>query len=81
MRGKPRLSGRGALNPTLAQERMMRFFVGACRFVYNEALALRKNRYQNGERYLGYAELCKLLTAWRNGEVAEWLVDAPSQAQ
>jgi putative transposase len=44
----------------------MRRFAGACRFVYNQALALQKERYEQGEKKLGYAELCKLLTEWRH---------------
>lgn len=44
----------------------MRRFSGARRFVYNKALALQKERYEQGEKKLGYAELCKLLTEWRN---------------
>ena len=41
----------------------MRRFAGACRFVYNKALALQKERHERGEKKLGYAWLFKLLTA------------------
>jgi putative transposase len=44
----------------------MRRFAGSCRFVFNKALALQKERYEHGEKKLGYAGLCKLLTEWRN---------------
>lgn len=55
----------------------MRRFAGSCRFVYNQALALQKERYEQGEKKLGYARLCKLLTEWRNGTETAWLADAP----
>ena len=63
--------------PTGEQERQMRRFAGSCRFVFNKALALQKERYTQGEKKLGYAGLCKELTAWRNGSETPWLKDAP----
>ena len=36
---------------------------GCCRFVYNWALALNKDRYVNGEKHLGYVELQNMLPA------------------
>ncbi len=55
----------------------MRRFAGSCRFVFNQALALQKSRYEQGEKKLVYAGLCKLLTEWRHGEETAWLADAP----
>jgi len=55
----------------------MRRFAGSCRFVYNKALALQKERFERGEKKLGYAGLCKGLTEWRNGVETPWLADAP----
>ena len=55
----------------------MRRFAGSCRFVFNKALALQKARYEQGEKKLGYAGLCKLLTEWRNSAETAWLADAP----
>ncbi len=61
----------------------MRRFAGSCRVVFNEALALQMKRHEQGEKKLGYAGLCKLLTEWRNGaplpsgRTAPWLADAP----
>lgn len=66
------------LMPSGQQQRDMRRFVGSCRFVFNKALALQKERYERGEKKLGYAGLCKLLTAWRNGTETPWLADAPT---
>ena len=65
------------LMPTGEQQRQMRRFAGSCRFVFNKALALQKERYERGEKKLGYAGLCKELTAWRNGAETPWLADAP----
>lgn len=48
--------------PDGQQQRQMRRFAGSCRFVFNKALALQKERYEHGEKKLGYVELCKLLT-------------------
>lgn len=65
------------LMPTGEQQRNMRRFAGSCRFVFNKALALQKERYERGDKKLGYAGLCKELTAWRNGTDTPWLSDAP----
>lgn len=65
------------LRPDGQQQRQMSRFAGSCRFVFNKALALQKARYEQGEKKLGYAGLCKELTAWRNGSETPWLKDAP----
>jgi putative transposase len=64
--------------PNGEQERRMRRCAGSCRFVFNQALALQKERYERGEQKLSYAGLCKLLTQWRNGTETPWLADAPT---
>ncbi|NMG15137.1 RNA-guided endonuclease InsQ/TnpB family protein [Aromatoleum bremense] len=66
------------LMPTGGQRRDMRRFAGSCRFVFNKALALQKERHEQGEKKLGYVGLCKLLTEWRNGMETPWLKDAPT---
>ncbi len=53
------------LMPTGEQQRQMRRFAGSCRFVFNKALALQKERYECGEKKPGCAGLCKELTGWR----------------
>ncbi|WP_031405145.1 RNA-guided endonuclease TnpB family protein [Thiomonas sp. FB-Cd] len=65
------------LRPNGQQQRQMRRFAGSCRFVFNKALALQKARFEHGEKKLGYAGLCKELTAWRNGSDTPWLGEAP----
>ena len=54
------------LMPNGGQTRLMRRFAGSCRFAYNKALALQKERYKQNEKKLGYAGLCNLLTEWRH---------------
>jgi putative transposase len=65
------------LMPTGEQQRLMRRFAGSCRFVFNKALALQKERHAQGEKKFGYAGLCKQLTGWRNSAETPWLADAP----
>ena len=65
------------LMPTGQQAHNMRRFAGSCRFVFNKALALQKERYESGEKKLGYAGLCKQRTEWRNGADTPWLKDSP----
>jgi len=60
------------------QLRNLRRFAGACRFVYNKALALNKEQYEKKEKRLGYASTCALLPRWKT-EFA-WLSDVPAQA-
>ena len=45
-------------------ESLLRQFAGSCRFVWNKALALQKDRLGQGERCLSYDKLAALL---RNG--------------
>jgi putative transposase len=65
------------LMPNGRQTRLMRRFAGSCRFAYNKALALQKERYKQNEKKLGYAGLCKLLTEWRHNAQTNWLAETP----
>ena len=65
------------LMPNGEQQRNLRRFAGSCRFVYNKALATQKALYERGEKKLGYAGLCKLITEWRNSSETPWLKDSP----
>ena len=67
------------LRPAGADERALRRFAGACRFVWNRALALQQARHARGEKKLGYAGLTKLLTGWRADPATAWLADIHSQ--
>ena len=61
------------------QQRQMRRFSGACRFVYNKALALQKVRHEQGEKKLSAFELNNLLPQWKAEPETKWLSDSPSQ--
>ena len=63
--------------PNGEQARDMRRFAGACRFVYNKALAAQKDNHTQGNKFIGYAGMCRTLTGWRNGDQTPWLKDAP----
>jgi putative transposase len=65
------------LRPNGEQKHQMRCFGGSCRYVFNKALALQKERFERGEKKLSYAELCREITGWRNGEETPWLKEAP----
>jgi len=65
------------LMPNGEQQRKMRRFAGACRFVFNKALAWQKENQEAGGKFIGYVAMAKHLTAWRNGTETPWLKDAP----
>jgi transposase len=45
------------LMPNGEQARNMRCFAGSCRFVYNKALAMQKDHYAQGGRFIGYVAI------------------------
>ena len=62
-----------------AQECQMRGFAGACRFVFNQALAWQKEQYQADPSVkFNYVNVANLLPSWKVRY--PWLKDAPSQA-
>lgn len=63
------------------QEAKLRRFSGGLRWVWNRALAEQKARHARGEKYEGFAGMCKWLTAWRNGAVTAWLAQGPIHPQ
>lgn len=65
------------LMPNGEQARQLRRCAGACRFVFNRALALQRERHAQGESRLGYAGLCRLLTGWRHARGTTWVAEAP----
>ena len=57
----------------------MRSFAGACRFVFNKALAHQKSAYEADKTsQVSYSKLTALLPIWKQEFV--WLKDSPSQA-
>ncbi len=67
------------LRPNGQQAYQMRCFAGACRFVFNKALALQQERRAAGEKRFTYVQLSKELTGWKKQPELLWLNDAPSQ--
>ncbi|MFJ1256342.1 RNA-guided endonuclease InsQ/TnpB family protein [Cupriavidus sp. CuC1] len=65
------------LMPTGEQARKMRQFAGACRFVYNKALALQKENHAAGGKFIGKFAMKKCFTEWRNSAETPWLAGAP----
>jgi putative transposase len=59
------------------EESSMRKFAGACRFVFNKALAIQVENYEAGNKYISYVSMAKQLTQWRNSVETPWLADAP----
>jgi putative transposase len=65
------------LVPNGEQQRMMRRFAGACRWVYNEMRKLQIALYEHGLKRLTYPEQCQILTGWRNSKNQGWLKESP----
>lgn len=68
------------LRPGGQQECEMRRFAGACRFVFNRALALQNENHEAGNKYIPYGKMASWLVEWKNATETQWLKDAPSQA-
>lgn len=68
------------LRPDGEQKQLMLRFSGSCRFVFNKALALQKQNYDQGGKKLTYTALCKELTNWKNQPETNWLSLTPAQS-
>ncbi|NUV69694.1 IS200/IS605 family element transposase accessory protein TnpB [Streptomyces sp. CAI-121] len=64
--------------PTPAQAEQLIKTFGACRWAYNEGLALRDRAWREHRVTLGFAESCRALTGWRNAEGTQWLQEVSS---
>ena len=67
------------LRPNGQQERDMRRFAGACRFVFNKSLALQNENHEAGNKFLSYVKMAAWLVEWKKAPETEWLKDSPSQ--
>lgn len=67
------------LRPNGQQERDMRRFAGACRFVFNRALALQNENHEAGNKYIPYTKMASWLIEWKSHPDTQFLKDAPSQ--
>jgi putative transposase len=69
------------LMPHGQQQRNMRRFAGACRFVFNKALAWQKEQYASDQTIrFSYTVLANLLPLWKQDPNLAWLKESPSQA-
>ena len=59
------------LYPNQEQERLFANYFGVSRYIYNKGLKLKKEAYAKDKTNLGYRDLAKLLTKWR--ETVPWL--------
>jgi len=69
------------LNASEEQRAVFSQTAGCCRFIWNSALALQKQRLRRGGKLLNYSELCRELTAARNSEGLEFLREVHSKPQ
>ncbi|TNV09035.1 IS200/IS605 family element transposase accessory protein TnpB, partial [Buttiauxella sp. B2] len=67
------------LRPDGQQERDMRRFAGACRFVFNKSLALQNENHEGGNKYISYAKMTSWLVEWKGTSETQWLKGSPSQ--
>ncbi len=67
------------LKTNFSQESFFRQQAGCCRYVWNKALALQKERLDAGEKVLRYGMLTNLLTLWKHEEESSWLSKVHSQ--
>lgn len=67
------------LKPKRMRIAKMRRFAGCCRFVWNKALALEKENYEETGKCLGYNKLAGLLVEWKKDDGTAFLKDAHSQ--
>ncbi|WP_137994294.1 RNA-guided endonuclease InsQ/TnpB family protein [Streptomyces vilmorinianum] len=64
--------------PTPDQAEQLLQTFGACRWVYNEGLALRSGAWEQHRVSVGFAETCRALTGWKRAEGREWLREVSS---
>ncbi|MFF3289368.1 RNA-guided endonuclease InsQ/TnpB family protein [Streptomyces sp. NPDC003023] len=84
LRRRPRKPGsqqrvyRFRFYPDPSQTEQLEQTFGACRWVYNEGLALRAGAWEQHRVSVGFAETCRALTGWRRAEGTSWLRDVSS---
>ncbi|MFE0385020.1 RNA-guided endonuclease InsQ/TnpB family protein [Streptomyces bungoensis] len=64
--------------PTREQAEQLERTFGACRWVYNEGLALRSGAWETHRVKVGFAETCRALTGWKRNEETAWLKEVSS---
>lgn len=61
--------------PTPAQRKSLAQVFGCSRVAWNNALAFCRDEYAEGHKYLGFASLCKRLTALKKADAYSWLAE------
>ncbi|MET3984799.1 RNA-guided endonuclease TnpB family protein [Streptomyces sp. PvR034] len=64
--------------PSDAQTEQLLQTFGACRWVYNEGLALRVKAWEEHHVSLGFSETSRALTGWRRAPETPWLQEVSS---
>lgn len=64
--------------PTACQEEILRKTIGSCRFVYNWALAKRREAWVTNKKSLSYSATSKSLTELKDSRETEWLNEVSS---
>ena len=67
------------LKANLNSRQLLSQFAGCCRFVWNKALALQKERLDNKESCLSYNKLAALLLEWKSDPELSFLLKTHSQ--
>lgn len=57
----------------------MRRFAGACRYVFNRALAAQNENHEAGNKYIPYTQMASWLIDWKADPETQWLKESPSQ--
>lgn len=66
--------------PNESQRDQIARTLGCCRFVYNRALDVKKSAYAKTGKTVSWAELSRMLPAWKRDPETSWLAQADSMA-
>ena len=64
--------------PNASQRDQIARTLGCCRFVYNRALDVKKSAYAKTGKTVSWAELSRMLPAWKRDSETSWLAQADS---
>ena len=68
------------LYPTEEQRVIIAKTFGCTRYVYNRALALRKETYEKEKKHISRFDLCRKITEWKHSEETSWLKEVNAQS-
>jgi putative transposase len=66
--------------PTDQQRQLLNRTFGSVRYVYNRALAERHRAWFQDQQRVGFAETCRMLTAWKQEPESAWLQEVSNVA-